>query len=112
MEIIAYYAANKPDDQLFLLFLGIKKKRPLSSEKLKIDTLLSNLLAKYPLLKNVNTDLVAIFSHTAGWIMKGDLTRAYDEFISTSQNTEIPDTDAEAYTLLSQNLSAAISPIE
>jgi len=50
MEIISYYAANKPADQLFLLFLDIKKKRPLSSEKLKIDTLLANLLRKYPLL--------------------------------------------------------------
>ena len=38
--------------------------------------------------------------------MKGDLNRAFDEFISTSQNTEIP--DAEAYILLGQNLSAAL----
>ncbi len=38
--------------------------------------------------------------------MKGDLKRALDEFISTSQNTEI--LDAEAYILLGQNLSAAV----
>jgi len=46
LEIIAYYAVHKPDDQLLLLFLDIKKKRPLSSEQLKIDTKLTNLLTK------------------------------------------------------------------
>ncbi|MDR0271565.1 glycosyltransferase family 2 protein, partial [Paenibacillus sp.] len=69
MEIIAYYAVNRPDDQLLSLFLDIKKKRPLSAEKLKIDTLLANLLTKYPLLQNVSSDLVAIFPHTVRLIM-------------------------------------------
>ncbi|MDD1505003.1 glycosyltransferase family 2 protein [Lysinibacillus sp. CNPSo 3705] len=105
MEIIAYLAV-KPDDQLLLLFLDIKKKRPLSSKKLNIDSQIANLLTKYPLLQNISDDLVAIFSNTVCWIMKGDLNRAFDEFISTSQNTEIP--DAEAYILLGQNLSAAV----
>lgn len=106
MEIIAYLAVNKPDDQLLLLFLDIKKKRPLSSKKLNIDSQIANLLTKYPLLQNISGDLVAIFSNTVCWIMKGDLNRAFDEFISTSQNTEIP--DVEAYILFGQNLSAAV----
>lgn len=106
MEIIAYRAVNKPDDQLLLLFLDIKKKRPLSSKTLNIDSQIANLLTKYPLLQNISDDLVAIFSNTVRWIMKGDLNRAFDEFISTSQNTEIPDT--EAYNLFGQNLSAAV----
>ena len=111
MEIIAYQAVNKPDDQLLLLFLDIKKKRPLSLKKLNINSQIANLLTKYPLLQNINADLVAIFPHTVRWIMKGDLTRAFDEYISTSQSTEIHDADAEAYILLGQNLSAAVENV-
>ncbi|WP_377865335.1 glycosyltransferase family 2 protein [Bacillus sp. R86525] len=111
MEIIAYQAVNKPDDQLLLLLLDIKKKRPLSLKKLNINSQIANLLTKYPLLQNINADLVAIFPHTVRWIMKGDLTRAFDEYISTSQSTEIHDADAEAYILFGQNLSAAVENV-
>ncbi len=51
MEIFAYRSANKPDDQLLLHLLDIKKDRPLSSEKLKIDMQIANLLTKYKLDK-------------------------------------------------------------
>jgi glycosyltransferase involved in cell wall biosynthesis len=108
LEVLAYYAANKPNDQLLSLFLDIKKKRPLSSEKLKINKLLTNLLTKYPLLQNISPELVVIFPHTVCWIMKGDLTRAFEQYISTSENTEIPDAEAEAHILLGERLSAAV----
>lgn len=112
LEIAAYRALNKPDDEIFALYLDIKKKRPTTSEKLNIDVKIKELISQQPLLQGVSISLASVFSRTIKWVFKADITRALDEFISASHNINISDNDAETYIMLGQNLSAAAENID
>lgn len=107
MEIAAYRALNKANDELFALLTDIKKKRPNASEKLNIEMQIGELLSQYPLFKNVSAGLAYAFARTVRRALKKDFVRALEGFISVSRDFEVADEDAEAYILLGINLSAA-----
>ena len=92
---------------MFTFLMDIRKKRPRSSKKLNVDAQIGELFAKHPSLKNVSAKLASIFPRAVCSIMQGDFPQALDQFLSATQNKEISDDDAEAYLLLSQNLSVA-----
>ena len=107
LEISANRALKKPSDELFTLFMDVRKQRPQSSEKLGINALIRELLSKYPLTKNISVDLASALPQTICFIFQGNISSALDAFISSSQSTEIADNDAENHILFGQNLSAA-----
>lgn len=108
LEIFAYRAVNKPDYETFELLAGIKKKRSRASKELNIDKCICELIGTSPLLKSISADLAANLPHVVRWILKGNLPKALDAFISASRHMEIVDNDAESYIILGQNLSAAV----
>lgn len=107
LEISAYSALGKPDEELFLLLINIKKSRPQSLKFLDIDSQICNLIERYPLLKNMSADLATTFSTTICWVIKTEYRKALDAFISEKQ-VDINDDDIETYILFGQNLSAAV----
>ncbi len=106
LEIAAFFALNKPENEVFALLIDIRKKRPQSAKMLNINAQICTLLAKHPLLRGINANLAAAFSQSIRWVIRGDYQKALDKFISVD-NVEIDEDDAEAYILLGQNLSAA-----
>lgn len=106
LEIDAYKALNKPDDEIFTLYTSIRKGRLQSSISLDIDMRICMLMEKYSLLKNMNADLASAFPYAIRWVIKENFKQALDSFISV-QNIEVSDNDAEAYIQFAQNLSAA-----
>ena len=107
LEIAATRTLYHTDDNLFLLLVSIRKNRPLSSMELGIDTQLSELLKRHPMVECISVDFATIFSSAVCSIIKGDYLQALQQFISDSQNVDIADNDVESYFMLGQNLSAA-----
>jgi glycosyltransferase involved in cell wall biosynthesis len=110
LEIFAYVASGKSDEEIFKLFITIKKNRPQTVKALDIDTQIYRLIEKYSLLKNMSIDLLLVFPNIIRYVMKEDYKLALEMFISV-QNVEINDDDLEAYILFGQNLSAAAEEI-
>ena len=110
LEIFAYVASGKSDEEIFKLFLDIKKNRPQALKAIDIDTQICRLVEKYPLLKNLSADVLSTFPNIIRHVMKKDYRQALDAFISV-QDVEIDDDDVEAYILFGQNLSAAAEDI-
>ena len=106
LELNISKAMGKNDDELFSLLIEIKNKRQLSAKKIDVVTQITELMMKYPLLKNVSTGLATLFSHTVRWILRENYIKALDDFIEVSKSAEISDSDADAYILLGVNLSA------
>ncbi|MDR1616249.1 MAG: glycosyltransferase [Syntrophomonadaceae bacterium] len=106
LEIDAYHALNKPDDEIFTLYTSIRKDRPQSSMSLDIDLRSKKLMEKYPLLKNMSVSLASAFPYAIRWAMKGNYKQALDAFVSV-QNIVVNDDDTEVYIMFAQNLSAA-----
>ncbi|MEL7624275.1 MAG: glycosyltransferase family 2 protein [Clostridiales bacterium] len=111
LEIAAFLALDKPEDETFALFIDIRKNRPQSAKMLNIDAQICTLLAKHPLLRDINANLAAAFSQSIRWVIKADYQKALDKFISLD-NVEIEDNDAEAYIIFGQNLSAAAEDVD
>jgi len=106
LEISIYRALNKPDDEMFTFLADIRKKRPISSKRLDIESQIYELTAKYPLLKNVSAKLASVFPRAVCLIVKENFPQALELFFSATQGIEIADDDIEAYLMLAQNLSA------
>jgi glycosyltransferase involved in cell wall biosynthesis len=106
LEIMAYSALKKPDDEIFTLLLDIRKKRPQSSKVLGIDRQICDHISKYPLLAGISAKLASALPKVLCRVMKGDYSQALKAF-SSANNMKISDADAEAYSLLGQNLAAA-----
>ncbi|WP_035214574.1 glycosyltransferase family 2 protein [Desulfitobacterium hafniense] len=111
IEIFASSALHKPDEEIFALFINIRKNRPQSYEVLNIDKQIVNIIEKYPLLKGISADFAATFSGTIYWVMKSNYSKALNAFLSIN-NVEINDEEAEAYFLFGQNLSAAAENVD
>ncbi|EMS70380.1 glycosyltransferase family 2 protein [Ruminiclostridium cellobioparum] len=107
LEIILNRMLNKPEEVVFALFIDIKNNRPRSSKALNIDLQIKMLIAKYPLLENMNVELACAFSDVVGWIIRGNYTQALEVFINT-KNVEICDEDVEVYIMFGQNFSAVV----
>lgn len=110
LEISAYVATEKSDEDIFIHLVEIKKSRPKASKVLDIDILIFRLVEKYHLLKNMSADLLADFQDSIYYVIKKDYKQALDKFILV-QNVEINDYDVEAYILFGQNLSATAEDI-
>jgi len=106
LEIAIHLALNKPGDEIFTLLMDVRKKRPRSSKKLELDTLVGDLFAKYPLLKNVSAKLASAFPRAVCSIMDEKFPQALEQFLSATQGVKIADDDVEAFLLLAQNLAA------
>lgn len=107
VEIVCYHALGKPDDEVFRLYVDIRKKWPKSSQRLDIDARIEELLSRSPLLHNVGARLACVFPDVVAGVLKKDTGRALEDFLAASQNAEIADEDADAYYMLGQNLAAA-----
>ncbi|MCL1983385.1 MAG: glycosyltransferase [Clostridiales bacterium] len=107
LEISISRAMNKPDGELFALLVDIREKRPRSSAALDINSQITEIVGKYPMIEYISPGLAAAFADAVCWVIKADYSRALDEFIKASQNVELPGGDEESYILLAQNLSAA-----
>jgi hypothetical protein len=106
LEIMAYFALSKPDDEIFTLLLDIRKNRPQSSKVLDIDRQICDHIGKYPLLTGIGAKLANAFPTVVRLVMKEDYGQALKAFVSVN-NIKINDADAEAYSLLGRNLAAA-----
>jgi hypothetical protein len=106
LEIMAYSALKKTDDEIFTLLLDIRKKRPQSSKALVIDRQICDHISKYPLLAGISAKLASALPTVLRRVMKGDYNQALKAF-SAENNMKISDADAEAYSLLGRNLAAA-----
>ncbi len=107
LEIALYTSLHKTDDELFELLTDIRKKRPLCSTELDIDTQICELLAEYPLLLNISAHFATDLSETVRWVLKKNFANALVEFLAVFEHLEITDDDEETFILLGQNLSAA-----
>lgn len=107
LEISAYIASGKSDEEIFMLLVDVKKSRPKASKALDIDSQICRLIENYPLLKNMSADLLADFQDSIYYVIKKDYRQALDKFILV-QDVEINDNDVEAYILFGQNLSATV----
>lgn len=106
LEFDIAVALKRRDEELFLLFINVKKRSPNSFEILKLDTEIHDLFQKYPLLQDLNTNLGVLFSSAICKVMNGDYISALNSFLSI-RDLEINDEEAEAYIIFGQNLSAA-----
>ena len=107
LELSVYRAMGRPDYEVFALLVKIKKERQIAANGIDTSSQIVELIAKYPLLKDVSAELALAFSNTVCFILKEDYNHALEEFVQVSQDIEISDDDAEAYFILGANLAAA-----
>jgi hypothetical protein len=104
LEIMAYFALRKPDDEIFTLLLDIRKNRPQSSKVLDIDRQICDHIGKYPLLAGIGAKLANALPKVVRLVMKEDYGQALKAFVSVN-NIKMNGADAEAYSLLGRNLA-------
>jgi glycosyltransferase involved in cell wall biosynthesis len=72
-----------------------------------IGAMFNYVLRKYPLMHGVSPGLARALPGAVRSVIQGDYAGALERFISESQDTEIAETDTEAYIIFGQNLAAA-----
>ena len=113
-RLVSWQGYKEEKSQLLKVVMDwlLAQKEGKTGEGLKIATEIlfaadKDLLRKNPLLQSVGVDLAVLFPRTVQLIIKQDYKYALRDFIEASQNAEIPDSEAESYILLGQNLAAA-----
>lgn len=112
LEICIYHLADKPDCEIFMFYMQIEKKRPISYTSLNISKQIKELTSKYLVLQDLSISLISKFSCVVYWVLRSDFVQALEIFVSVLQGMEIADKDIESCILFSQNLSAIANNAE
>ena len=112
LEILASQALEQSDDMMFMILANIKKRRPVSCEKLNVDARISKLLAREPITSTITPSLAVVFLRAVCEILGNELAKAFEHFVAAMENAEIQECDMESFMLLGQNLAAACEQTE
>jgi len=96
------------DADLLRQLVVAKKNRPQTAAKLDIDRQILDLLAKYPLLKGIGTELAAALLPAISSIIRGDCPKALERLASAPRRARIaPEEMAQYYNLAAACASSA-----
>ena len=99
--------SNPSDSELIRLLLGIKIYKPKEEKRLSLSLQIFEILLKYPILRNLDINLAAIFMPTVCAVIDNDYILALEKYLEISERTQIPRAELEMYIQLGINISAA-----